>query len=219
MPKLTWDQSGSKLYETGVKKGALYVQDVTGAYPEGVAWNGLTSVTESPSGAEAKPLYADDTKYLTMMSTEEFGAKIEAYTYPDEFGKCDGSDTIAIGVSVGQQTRNAFGLVYQTVLGNDTQGADHGYKLHIIYGAIAAPSEKDYKTVNDSPEAISFSWDLKTTPVTVTGKKPTASISIDSTKADPAKLTALETILFGNDATPARLPLPDEIATLMSTGA
>lgn len=217
MAKLTWDQAGTKLYETGVKKGALYVQDATGLYPTGVAWNGLTAVTESPSGAEASPLYADDTKYLTLMSTEEFGATVEAYTYPDEFGKCDGSDNIANGVSVGQQPRSSFGLVYQTALGNDIQGSDHGYKLHIIYGALAAPSEKDYKTVNDSPEAISFSWDLTTTPVNVTGKKPTASITIDSTKADPTKLVALEKILFGDTDVVARLPLPDEIATLMAT--
>jgi hypothetical protein len=217
MAKLIWDQAGEKLYETGVKKGVLYVQDAAGTYPAGVAWNGLTAVTESPSGAEATPLYADDTKYLTLMSAEEFGATIEAYTYPDAFAACDGSDSLATGVNIGQQTRKPFGLVYQTTLGNDTQGDNHGYKLHIIYGALAAPSEKAYQSVNDSPEALTFSWELTTTPVAVTGKKPTASITIDSTKADATKLAALEKLLFGDTATSARLPLPDEIKTLMAT--
>jgi hypothetical protein len=217
MAKLIWDQAGEKLYETGVKKGVLYVQDAAGTYPAGVAWNGLTAVTESPSGAEATPLYADDTKYLTLMSAEEFGATIEAYTYPDAFAACDGSDSLATGVNIGQQTRKPFGLVYQTTLGNDTQGDNHGYKLHIIYGALAAPSEKAYQSVNDSPEALTFSWELTTTPVAVTGKKPTASITIDSTKADATKLAALEKLLFGDTATSARLPLPDEIKTLMTT--
>jgi hypothetical protein len=217
MAKLIWDQAGEKLYETGVKKGVLYVQDAAGTYPAGVAWNGLTAVTESPSGAEATPLYADDTKYLTLMSAEEFGATIEAYTYPDAFAACDGSDSLATGVNIGQQTRKPFGLVYQTTLGNDTQGDNHGYKLHIIYGALAAPSEKAYQSVNDSPEALTFSWELTTTPVAVTGKKPTASITIDSTKADAIKLAALEKLLFGDTATSARLPLPDEIKTLMTT--
>lgn len=217
MAKLIWDQAGEKLYETGVKKGVLYVQDAAGTYPAGVAWNGLTAVTESPSGAEATPLYADDTKYLTLMSAEEFGATIEAYTYPDAFAACDGSDSLATGVNIGQQTRKPFGLVYQTTLGNDTQGDNHGYKLHIIYGALAAPSEKAYQSVNDSPEALTFSWELTTTPVAVTGKKPTASITIDSTKADAIKLAALEKLLFGDTATSARLPLPDEIKTLMAT--
>lgn len=216
MAKLTWDQAGDKLYETGVKNGVMYVQDATGAYPTGIAWNGLTAVTESPSGAEATPLYADDTKYLTLMSAEEFGATIEAYTYPDEFGVCDGSASIATGVTIGQQTRKSFGLVYKTTLGNDTEGDSHGYKLHLIYGALAAPSEKAYQTINDSPEAITFSWELTTTPVPVTGKKPTASITIDSTKADPTKLAALELVLFGDTTGTAHLPLPDEIATLMA---
>jgi hypothetical protein len=216
MPKLIWDQSGAKLYETGVKNGVLYVQDNTGAYPKGVAWNGLTAVTESPSGAEASPLYADDVKYLNLISAEEFGATVEAYTYPDEFAACDGSSTLATGVTIGQQSRKSFGLAYKTTLGNDTEGEDHGYKLHLIYGALAAPSEKAYKSINDSPEAITFSWELTTTPVSVTGAKPTASITIDSTKADPTKLAALELILFGDTATEAHLPLPDEIKTLMT---
>lgn len=216
MSKLVWDQTGERLFETGVKNGVLYPQ-VSGAYPKGVVWNGLTAVTESPSGAEATPLYADDIKYLNLISAEEFGATIEAYMYPDEFAECDGSAAIAKGVMIGQQKRNAFGLVYKTTLGNDTEGNDYGYKLHIIYGAIAAPSEKSYATINDSPEAITFSWEVTTTPVNVTGGKPTASITIDSTKADPTKLAALEAVLFGAEETEARLPLPDEIAGMMKT--
>lgn len=223
MSKIVWDQTGDRLYETGVKNGVLYPQS-NGTYPKGVAWNGLTAVTESPSGAEATALYADDMKYLNLYSAEEFGATVEAYTYPEEFGECDGSATIATGVQIGQQTRKAFGLCYRTVIGNDTDGDAHGYKLHIIYGAMASPSEKAYATINDSPEAITFSWELTTTPVSVTGKKPTASIVIDSTKADPTKLAALEVILYGKDPTTSggndgeepRLPLPDEIATLMT---
>jgi len=219
MAKLVWDQTGERYYETGVKMGVLYPQDTSGAYPKGVAWNGLTAVTESPSGAEATPLYADDIKYLNLMSTEEFGATIEAYTYPDEFAECDGSASIATGVMIGQQKRKAFGLCYRTVLGNDTENNDYGYKLHIIYGALAAPSEKAYATINDSPEAITFSWEVTTTPVNVTGQKPTASVTIDSTKADPTKLAALEAILYGSDSGDGpRLPLPDEIATLMAEG-
>lgn len=214
MSKLTWDQAGERYYETGVKMGVLYPQ-VAGAYPKGVAWNGLTAVTESPSGAEATPLYADDIKYLNLMSNEEFGATVEAYTYPDEFAECDGSAALATGVYVGQQTRKAFGLCYRTVLGNDTDNNDYGYKLHLIYGALAAPSEKSYSTINDSPEAITFSWELTTTPVNVTGFKPTACVTIDSTKVDADKLAALEAILYGSDDEEARLPLPDEIATLM----
>ena len=216
MSRLVWDKSGERLYETGVKNCVLYPQ-VSGAYPKGVAWNGITSVTESPSGAEASPLYADDTKYLNLMSTEEFGASIEAYMYPEEFEACDGSAEIAPGVSIGQQKRQAFGLCYRTVIGNDTDNNDHGYKLHIIYGALAAPSEKAYATINDSPEAITFSWELSTTPVNVTGGKPTASLTIDSTKVDAEKLKALEDILYGSEteSTGPRLPLPDEIAQLM----
>ena len=212
---LVWDQTGEKFYETGVKNGVLYVQHTDGTYPKGVAWNGLTAVTESPSGAEKTALYADDTKYLNMMSAEEFGATIEAYTYPDEFAQCDGSAEIADGVTIGQQARKTFGMVYKTTLGNDVSNNDYGYKLHIIYGALASPSEKGYSTINDSPEAITFSWEVTTTPVNVTGKKPTASLVIDSTKANSEKLTALEKILFGSTEAAARLPLPDEIATLM----
>lgn len=214
--KLVWDQTNERLYETGVKMGVVYPQAAGGTYPMGVAWNGLTAVTESPSGAEATALYADDTKYLNLMSAEEFAATIEAYTYPDEFAECDGSAELAKGVAIGQQKRKAFGLCYRTVLGNDVNGSDYGYKLHIIYGAMAAPSEKAYATINDSPEAITFSWELSTTPVSVDGFKPTASITIDSTKADPTKLEALEKILYGSEEAEARLPLPNEIATLMA---
>ena len=218
MAKLVWDKTGDRLYETGVKNGVLYIP-TAGVYSKGVAWNGLTAVTESPSGAEATALYADDTKYLSLMSAEEFGATIEAYTYPDEFAACDGSAELADGVMIGQQKRSTFGLCYKTTIGNDTDGNDHGYKLHIIYGALAAPSEKAYASINDSPEAITFSWEITTTPVNVTGAKPTASLVIDSTKADPSKLAALEDILYGKDGEPAnepRLPLPDEIKSLMT---
>ena len=218
MSKLIWDQAGERLYETGVKQGVLYPLSA-GAYPTGVAWNGLISVTESPSGAEATPLYADDVKYLNLMSAEEFGATIEAYTYPEEFEQCDGSADLAAGVSIGQQARNSFGLTYKTTLGNDTEGEGHGYKLHIIYGAQAAPSEKAYTSINDSPEALTFSWELTTTPVDVTGKKPTASLVIDSTKVDSAKLAALELIIYGNTGVEPRLPLPNEIATIFTTAA
>ncbi len=219
MPKLQWDQEGQKLYETGVKNGVLYVYDA-GAYGTGVAWNGLLSVTESPSGAEATALYADDIKYLSLTSAEEFGASIEAYTYPDEFMACDGSAELAPGVIIGQQNRKKFGMVYKTTIGNDTDGDAHGYKLHIIYGAQAAPSEKAYSTINDSPEAITFSWELTTTPLAVTGYKPTASLTIDSTKVDAAKMTALEDKLFGGVAGEAELLLPDEVLALVGgTGA
>ena len=224
--KIVWDKTGEKLYETGVKNGVLYPQ-VNGAYPEGVAWNGLTAVTESPSGAEATPLYADDIKYLNLYSAEEFGATIECYTYPDEFAKCDGSAEIATGVSIGQQTRQAFGMSYKTTVGNDTEGANYGYKLHLIYGATASPSEKAYSTISDSPEAITFSYEVTTTPVNVTGFNPTASIVIDSTKVPADKLAKLEEILYGKnptseggeDGVAPRLPLPDEIVTLVGTGA
>ena len=215
MSKLVWDQTGERLFETGVKNGVLYVQDA-GTYPLGVAWNGLTAVTESPSGAEPTPLYADDIKYLNLMSNEELGGTIEAYTYPEEFAECDGSASLADGVYIGQQTRKTFGLAYKTTLGNDVSGNDYGYKLHLIYGCLASPSEKAYATINDSPEAITFSWEFSTTPVAVEGKKPTACITIDSTKADPTKLAALEEILFGTESGDARLPLPDEVATLMT---
>ena len=219
MSKLIWDQTGERLYETGVKKGVLYVQDSGGTYPKGVVWNGLTTVTESPSGAEATPLYADDIKYLNLMSTEELGGTIEAYTYPDEFAECDGSASIATGVLIGQQPRKTFGMAYTTTLGNDVDSNAHGYKLHLIYGALASPSEKSYSTINDSPEAITFSWEFSTTPVNVAGFKPTANIVIDSTKATPEKLTALEKILYGDTETEARLPLPDEVASIMGEGA
>ena len=217
MAKIEWDKTGERLYETGVKNGVLYVQE-GGIYQNGVAWNGLTAVTESPSGAEATPLYADDIKYLNLLSAEEFGATIEAYTYPDEFAACDGSAALADGVMIGQQARKTFGLCYKTTIGNDTNGNDYGYKLHIIYGALAAPSEKAYATINDSPEAITFSWEVTTTPVNVTGAKPTAYITIDATKADPAKLAALEKKLYGDTDTEATLPLPDEIKGIFTAG-
>lgn len=224
MTKLVWDQTGERLYETGVKQGALYLQGTGGTYPKGVAWNGLTGVTESPSGAEATPLYANDSKYLNLMSVEEFGATVEAYTYPDEFAECDGSAEIATGVSIGQQPRKTFGLAYKTTLGNDTDGNSFGYKLHLIYGAMAKPSEKAYATINDSPEAITFSWELTTTPVSVEGFEPTASLVIDSTKVSKANLAALEEILYGKnptseggtDGVDPRLPLPDEIAEIFA---
>lgn len=218
MPKLTWDNIGERLFETGVKQGVLYPIQNDGKYTKGVAWNGLTAVTESPSGAEATPLYADDIKYLNLLSNEEFGATIEAYTYPDEFAECDGSAELATGVMIGQQKRKVFGLCYRTTIGNDVDGNDHGYKLHLIYGCLAAPSEKAYSTINDSPEAITFSWEVTTTPVNVEGFKPTSQITIDSTKADPTKLAALEAVLYGAEAAEAKLPLPDEVATLMSAG-
>ena len=217
MSKIVWDAVGEHTFETGVRNGVLYLKDAEGAYSTGVAWNGLTSVSESPEGAEATDLYADDIKYLTLMSAENFKATIEAYTYPVEFEECDGSATIAKGVVIGQQSRKPFGLCYRTAIGNDTDGNEHGYKLHIVYGCQASPSEKQYSTINDSPEAITFSWEVNTTPVNVTGKKPTATLIIDSTKADKTKLTALEDILYGSESVEPRLPLPDEIATLMTT--
>lgn len=217
MSKIVWDAIGEHTFETGVRNGVLYLKNTEGIYDNGVAWNGLTSVSESPEGAEPTDLYADDIKYLTLMSAENFKATIEAYTYPVEFEECDGSATIANGVVIGQQARKPFGLCYRTAIGNDTDGNEHGYKLHIVYGCQASPSEKQYSTINDSPEAITFSWEVSTTPVNVTGKKPTATLIIDSTKADKAKLTALEAILYGSEQQEPRLPLPDEIATLMTT--
>ena len=218
MAKLVWDQTGKRLYETGIKQGVLYVKE-NGAYDNGVAWNGLTAITESPSGAETTPLYADDIKYLNLLSTEEFAATIEAYTYPDEFMQCDGSASLSTGVYIGQQSRKTFGMCYRTVLGNDEDNNDYGYKLHLIYGCLAAPSEKGYSTINDSPEAITFSWEVSTTPENVTGHKPTATITIDSTKADKQKLAALEAILYGSENDEPRLPLPDEVASLMTAAA
>ena len=217
MSKIVWDAVGDHIFETGVRNGVLYLKDAQGAYNTGVAWNGLTSVSESPEGAEATDLYADDIKYLSLMSAENFKATIEAYTYPVEFEECDGSATIAKGVVIGQQSRKPFGLCYRTSIGNDTDGNEHGYKLHIVYGCQASPSEKQYSTINDSPDAVTFSWEVSTTPVNVTGKKPTATLIIDSTKADKAKLRAQEAILYGAESREPRLPLPDEIATLMTT--
>ncbi|WP_294837463.1 hypothetical protein [uncultured Eubacterium sp.] len=216
MAKLKWDVSGERLYETGISNGVLYVQDESGKYPKGVAWNGLTAVTESPSGAETTALYADNIKYLNLLSTEEFGATIEAYQSPAEFDECDGTKSVVEGVSFGQQDRKQFGLAYKTILGNDIDKNNHGYKLHLVYGALAAPSEKAYNTVNDSPEAITLSWEISTTPVEVEGFKPTATVTIDSTKVDAQKLKKLEDILFGSESGDGpRLPLPDEIVTLM----
>lgn len=218
MAKLTWDDTGKRLYETGVKQGVLYPIQADGQYTKGIAWNGLTGVTESPSGAEATALYANDSKYLNLYSTEEFGATVEAYTYPDEFAECDGTAELTTGVTIGQQERKTFGMSYKTTIGNDVDGNDHGYKLHLIYGAKAAPSEKAYATINDSPEAITFSWELSTTPVNVSGFKPTASLTVDSTKADQGKLAELEKILYGDEMTEARLPLPDEVMEIMTAG-
>ena len=216
MSKLVWDQSGKRLYETGVDHGVLYPIQTGGVYSKGVAWNGLTAVTESPSGADVNDIYADNMKYLGLVGAEKFGATVEAYTYPDEFAECDGSVELVKGATIGQQNRKVFGMVYRTVIGNDVDGNEHGYKLHLIYGATAAPSEKAYNTINEDPEAITFSWELSTTPVNVTGHKPTASLTIDSTKADPTKLAELEKILFGDTETEPRLPLPDEIAQLLN---
>ena len=217
MSKLVWDKTGERLYETGVKQGVLYPQAAGGTYPKGVAWNGLTNITESPSGAEATALYADDIKYLNLVSAEELGGTIEAYTYPDEFAECDGSAALTDGVFIGQQDRKTFGLCYRTTLGNDVDSNGHGYKLHLIYGALAAPSEKAYATINDSPEAITFSWEFKTTPVNVTGHKPTASLTLDSTKVSETKMAALEKVLYGDGDTEARLPLPDEVIQILTS--
>lgn len=217
MPAIKWDQTGERLYETGVDHGVLYIPDATNKYVGGVAWNGLTAVTESPSGAEPNPQYADNIKYLNLISVEEFGGTIEAFTYPEEFEQCDGTASLAPGVTIGQQARKTFGLSYRTLVGNDVDATDHGYKIHLIYGAMAAPSEKAYATVNDSPEAITFSWELTTTAVEVSGHKPTASLTVDSTKASEAGLAALEAVLYGTESEDARLPLPDEVLTLVGT--
>lgn len=215
--KLTWDGSGERVYETGVDHGVLYVR-TAGTYGDGVPWNGLTGVTESPSGAEATPLYADNIKYLNLKSREDFGATIEAYTYPDEFGECDGTVELVPGVKVGQQARKSFGMSYRTLVGTD-EDADAGYKLHLVYGADAAPSEKARTTVNDTPDATAFSWTVTTTPIEVTGLKPSATLEIDSRFVDSDALDALLDILYGTDATEARLPLPDEVADIFSAGA
>lgn len=218
MARIVWDETGERLYETGVKMGVFYPRTNTGEYTGGVPWNGLTGVTESPSGADPTALYADDIKYLTLMSAEEFGATIEAYTYPDEFAVCDGSAEIATGVLVGQQARTTFGLCYRTTVGNDVELNNFGYKLHMIYGAVVTPSDKNYQTINDSPEAINFSWEMSTTPVNVSGVSPTASLVIDSTKVDADALAELEAILYG-DEDEARLPLPDEVAAIFNGSA
>lgn len=216
MAELKWDNPGERYYETGVKNCILYVQDAEGNYPKGVAWNGITAITESPSGAESEPLYADDTKYLNLISNEEFGATIEAYTYPDEFAECDGTAELAEGIKLGQQPRKQFGLCYLTTLGNDLKKNDYGYKLHLVYGCMAAPSEKGYATINDSPEAITFSWEVSTTPVDVPGFKPTAHIEIDSTKVKPEDLVKIKAKLWGSASEEPTLPLPDEIKTLIT---
>jgi hypothetical protein len=216
MAPLTWDQIGDKLYETGVDHGVLYLPDPAGIYNKGYAWNGLTTVTESPSGAAATPQYADNIKYLNLVSAEEFGGTIEAFTYPDEFAECDGTSVPEPGVTVGQQSRKTFGLSYRTKVGNDIDGEDFGYKLHLVYGALAAPSDKAYATINDSPAAISFSWAITTTPVPVTDLKPTSLIVVDSTVVDPAKLKSLEDLLYGVAAIEAALPTPDAVITLFA---
>lgn len=224
MPRITWDDVGKRVYETGVDHGVLYKTLEDGSFGDGVAWNGLSSVSQSPSGADASPIWADNIKYLNLISAEEFGATVEAYTYPDEFAECDGSAALVPGVYAGQQTRKKFGLCYRTQVGNDVKGTDFGYKLHLVYNCLAAPSEKAYQTINDSPEAIAFSWTLSTTPVAVNKKqniKPTATLEIDSTKVDAAKLKALEDILYGTNGTDGaegnapRLPLPDEVITII----
>lgn len=219
MSRLVWDATGEHLYETGVRMGVLYPQSSDGSYPAGVAWNGLTGVTESPSGADSTALYADDIKYLELRAAEEFGGTIEAYTYPDEWAACDGSASPANGVIIGQQPRTPFGLCYRTVLGNDTERDDHGYKLHLIYNATASPSERAYQTINDSPDAITFSWEFTTTPTNVTGYKPTACITIDSTKVDSTKLKTLEDALYGPETGEgtAHLPTPDQVIGMLKT--
>ena len=217
MTALVWDATGEHFYETGVDHGVLYIP-TEGVYSKGVAWNGLTGVTESPSGAESNPQYADNIKYLNLISAEEWAGTIEAFTYPDEFAECNGEKQLVAGVTVGQQSRSTFGMSYRTKIGNDTDGSDHAYKIHLLYGLTAAPSEKAYTTVNDSPEAVTFSWEASSVPVNVNGMLPTSSITIDSRTADPTKLAELEKILYGAEEGEARLPLPDEVKTLMTAG-
>ena len=218
MPKLKWDQTGERFYEAGVKNVALYVMN-QGAYSTGVPWNGVSKVSESPDGADATDLWANDSKYASFRSTEKFNGSIEAYTYPDEWAECDGSVNVIPGFSIGQQARKVFGLVFKTTIGNDTDGFEKGYKLHIIYGATASPSSKDFETINDNPDAIVFNWDFETTPIDVSGYKPTSHLEFDSTKIPASKMSALEDILYGSNSGTARLPLPDEVIALMSTGA
>lgn len=213
--KMKWDQTGEKFYETGTDRGALYPMDSNGAYPKGVVWNGLTGVTESPSGADKTDIYADNSKYLTLRSAEDFGATLTCYTYPDEWMECDGSRQPLAGVTIGQQPRKAFGLAYRTLIGNDIEGTEYGYKLHLIWNATASPSERAFKTVNDSPEGVEFSYELATTPTAISGYKPTASMTIDSTKIAADRLAALETILYGTGKTDGRLPLPDEVISIL----
>lgn len=215
MAKLTWDQTGDRLYETGVDRGVLYPITSGSTYGTGVAWNGLTTVTESPSGAESNPQYADNIKYLDLTSAEEFGFTIEAFTYPVEFEECDGSAQLTDGVTIGQQSRKMFGFSYRTLVGSDTEGTDHGYKIHLVYGCKASPSEKSRATVNDSPEAVAFSWECTTTPVNVNGHSPTSHLIVDTTVANAAKVTQLETKLYGDDSagTPS-LPTPDEVYSM-----
>ena len=218
MSRLVWDQVGQKIYETGVKDCALYTMGEGGTYNKGVAWNGITGITESPSGAEKTKLYANDAVYANLLSAEEYGATIEAYTYPEEFAECDGSAEIATGVTIGQQPRKSFGLAYKTTIGNDTESTEHGYKLHLVYGGTASPSEKSHATINESPEAMGLSWEVSTVPVAVTGHKPTASLEIDSTKVSPEALAKIEAKLYGDEAGEPTLLLPDEIVALLAEG-
>ena len=219
--KLTWDETSEHFYETGIDRTVLYLVNSSNEYANGVAWNGVTAITQSPSGADETKLFADNIKYLSLRAAEDYGSTIEAYQYPDEWSQCDGGAELATGVYIGQQVRKTFGLSYRTLIGNDVMGNDYGYKIHLVYGATASPSDRQYETVNDSPSAINMSWEISTVPVPVDGHKPTSHIEIDSTKADATKLAALEDILYGTDGsggtegTTARLPLPNEIATLM----
>ena len=218
MSRLEWDEAGKRIYETGVDKGVLY-RCVNGLYPKGVAWNGLRSVDEKPTGAESTPLYANNKKYLNLRSAEDFAASIGAYTYPDEFAECDGSATIATGVTIGQQTRKPFGLAYRTLIGNDTEDTDYGYKIHLVYGATAYPTEKPHSTTNESPTALEMAWDIETTPVKISGFKPTATVDIDSTKVEKTKLKQFEDIIYGTEDKEPRLPLPDELVEIFGSSA